>query len=124
MIGATRTPVDPSTVTLYVDPPASYTTIAIIDVETEAGWNKQGSTDIVVERLKEEAAALGANGILLRYSTTEDAARPSLIPVISSGDGVSIITGHDGPNARIAGQAIYVPQDAKTEEAKFEAAVR
>ena len=72
MIGATRTPVDPSTVTLYVDPPTNYTTIAIIDVETDAGWDKQDSTDIVVERMKEEAAALGANGSLLRYSTTED----------------------------------------------------
>ena len=124
MIGATRTPVDPSTVKLYVEPPVTFETIAIIDVETDAGWDKQGSTDIVVERMKDEAAALGANGIILSYSTTEDAARPSLIPIISSGDGVSIVTGHDGPNARIAGQAIYVPEDVSVEETKFEAAVR
>ncbi len=123
MIGSTRAPVDPSTVQLYVEPPATFETIAIIDVETGAGWNKQGSTDIVVERMREEAAALGANGIILG-STTDDAARPSLIPVISSGDGVSILTGHDGPNARIAGQAIYVPDEPSVEQATFEAAIR
>ena len=118
MIGSSRLPVDPASVRLYVDPPPVFETIAIIDVETEAGWDKQGATDIVVNRLKDEAAALGANGIILRYSTTEDrAARQTIVPVIHAGEGLSIITGDDGPNARVAGQAIYVAPDVESDAA-------
>lgn len=52
----------------YVDPPAKYEKVAILDASSKNSWTitSQGKTNKVIERLKAEAASLGANGILLQ----------------------------------------------------------
>ena len=68
IVGTPRPPISPSEVKLYTHPPARYEEIAILDTSSKGSFSftSQGKMDVVVERLKEEAAKLGANGILLQ----------------------------------------------------------
>ena len=53
----------------YFHPPATkYEEIAMLDTSSKGGFGftAQGKTDIVINRLKEEAAKLGANGVLIQ----------------------------------------------------------
>ena len=68
MVGNARPPILPSEVHIYLHPPARYEEIAILDSSSRHSFafTSQGKMDVVIERLKEEAAKLGANGILLQ----------------------------------------------------------
>ena len=68
MIGNPRPPISPSEVHIYLHPPAKYEEIAVLDTSSKGSFafTSQQKMDVVVERLKEEAAKLGANGILLQ----------------------------------------------------------
>jgi hypothetical protein len=68
MIGQARPPISPDQVQIYLHPPsAKYVEIALIDSSSRSSLavTAQGKTNVVMERLKAEAAKLGANGILL-----------------------------------------------------------
>lgn len=66
MVGTQRTPIDASQVELYMQPPAKYEQIAILSADARNAFaSQQNLTDNTIERLKKEAAQLGANGILL-----------------------------------------------------------
>ncbi len=67
MIGPARPPISPDLVTIYFHPPQmKYDEIALIDTSSKSSLSitAQGKTDVVIRRLKEEAAKLGANGVL------------------------------------------------------------
>lgn len=72
MVGQARTPINPGEVRIYLEPPDKYEVIAIIDVES-SGMTYQGEKDLAVSKLKEHAATLGANGVLLDIPKTETA---------------------------------------------------
>jgi hypothetical protein len=67
MIGQARPPISPDQVRIYFHPPAQYDEIALLDTSSRnsLSFTAQGKTDAVIARLKEEAAKLGANGVLL-----------------------------------------------------------
>jgi hypothetical protein len=69
MMGQARPPISPALVQVYFHPPATkYEEIAMLDTSSKGGFGftAQGKTDIVINRLKEEAAKLGANGVLIQ----------------------------------------------------------
>ena len=69
MMGQARPPISPTLVQVYFHPPATkYEEIAMLDTSSKGGFGftAQGKTDIVINRLKEEAAKLGANGVLVQ----------------------------------------------------------
>lgn len=68
IVGTVRPAISPEQVKVYLHPPAQYEEVAILDSSSKASWaiTAQGKTDKVIERLKGEAAKLGANGILLQ----------------------------------------------------------
>src|SRR6202045_4679735 len=67
LIGTARPPISPSEVKIYLQPPPSFEPIAILNASANSvfGTGGQGSVDKVILRLKEQAAKLGANGIIL-----------------------------------------------------------
>ncbi len=73
--GKVRAPIDVSQVTVYTSPPSRYEEIAIIDATSQLSLaiTEQGNMDVVMQRLKERAASLGANS--LRYLPVESIAR-------------------------------------------------
>jgi ABC-type sugar transport system substrate-binding protein len=63
--GNTRVPIAPEQVKIYLDPPAEFEVIGLVNASSDAGWTDQGSQDYAIEELKKQAAKLGANGVLL-----------------------------------------------------------
>jgi hypothetical protein len=53
-------------VKIYLDLPPKYETIGIVNASSDAGWTEQGSMDYAIAELKEQAAKMGANGVLLQ----------------------------------------------------------
>ena len=72
VVGETREPIHPSNVKIYLDYPEEYEKIALIDAGSNFAFKDpvilfdwQRKMDKAMERLKIEAAQLGANGILI-----------------------------------------------------------
>jgi hypothetical protein len=68
LVGTARPPIAPSLVTVYSHAPQQrFEEIAVLNASSKSMFNAGGqrTTDKVVERLKVEAAQLGANGIIL-----------------------------------------------------------
>jgi hypothetical protein len=91
LVGRVRPPISPDQVQIYLHPPAGkYEEIALLDTSSKNSFSftAQGKTDAVIERLKKEAAKLGANGILL--SGVGDQASGS----VGTGFGAATGSGH------------------------------
>lgn len=67
MLGEARTPVSPDQVKIYYRPPAKYQEIALLESSSKSSFavTDQGKMETAVRRLKEEAAKLGANGLII-----------------------------------------------------------
>ena len=84
LIGGARPPISPDEVQLYLEPPSRrYEQIAVLHSSSRRSWSftSQSKAEVVVRRLKEEAASLGANGVLL----DEIADRPGATVVTNVG---------------------------------------
>lgn len=84
--GTVRAPIPPAQVTIYLEPPAEFDVIGLVNASSDAGWTEQGSVDYAIQELKEQAAKLGANGVLLgssgdRTTTTFIVSGSVLVPV-------------------------------------------
>ena len=66
--GKPRPPIAPSEVRLYyTPPPGGFEEIALLETKSGAfTYGEQNKTNAVVAKLREEAAKLGANGVLFR----------------------------------------------------------
>jgi hypothetical protein len=74
LLGNTRAPLRPDQVRLYLEAPTGkYEQIAIIDTSSKysLSFTAQGEAEVVIRRLKEQAAKLGANGLLLQEIAEE-----------------------------------------------------
>lgn len=67
LVGTQRPAISPDQVRVYLHPPARYEEVAIIDASSRGSpaFTDQQKMNRVIDRLKDEAASLGANGILL-----------------------------------------------------------
>ncbi|MEO6872495.1 MAG: hypothetical protein ABI233_09790 [Chthoniobacterales bacterium] len=67
VIGEPRPPINPEQVRIYQAPPARYEEIATLDASSAARFfhGSRQTDDEAIQRLKEEAAKVGANGVLL-----------------------------------------------------------
>jgi hypothetical protein len=99
--------------------PPNYEEIAVIDATSRSSgsFGDQKKMDAVIERLKKEAASLGANGVLLQSTGAESGGGVSTgigTGVGVGGGGVSIGTGifTTSDNKTGRGLAIYVPDGA------------
>ncbi len=63
--GTKRSAISPNEVKIYLDPPAEYESIGIIEVSSDVIFSRQTAQDKAMEALKSRAAKVGANGVLL-----------------------------------------------------------
>jgi hypothetical protein len=96
--GTTRPPVRADSVKIYLDPPAEYETIGLVQAESNSGFTKQGDTDYAVKELKRRAAKIGANGVLILSTGTK-----SQVVVVRG-------TGGSSNSQTVEGRAIFVPE--------------
>jgi hypothetical protein len=95
----TRVAVDPEAVQIYQDAPKKYVKIAIITASSKHAYaiTEQGRTNAVISRAKQEAAKIGANGLLFPKLTDEYATTTRVYsgwaaaPVSSSSEQIKII---------------------------------
>jgi hypothetical protein len=67
IVGRVRPPIDPGDVEIFTSPPRYYEEIALLDASSAGGFGRasEAGTDEAIYRMKEAAAKLGANGVLL-----------------------------------------------------------
>ena len=77
IVGDTQTPLDFTEVKVYTDYPDNYEKIAIIEASSDLAFKDlsidithQQKTNKALERLRKEAASLGANGIVIKNIST------------------------------------------------------
>lgn len=96
--GEKRAAISPELVKLYSEAPqTAYQVIAIVKASSGNGWTDQQSTDYAIDELKNQAAAVGANGVILGQ--------------VGSQTGGFIMSGYSAipyDEQTISGQAIYV----------------
>lgn len=103
LMGQKRPAISADQVKLYFKPPAKYEEVAIIQSSSKGAFafTNQSKIDAAIDRLKGEAAKLGANGILLQATGSEVAGSSGEI----MGSGISA-------NSKIGnGIAIYVIEE-------------
>lgn len=84
--GTMRSPISPVQVAIYLELPTEFEVVGLVNASSDAGWTEQGSVDYAIQELKEQAAKLGANGVLLvssgeRTTITYVASGSVLVPV-------------------------------------------
>jgi hypothetical protein len=67
VVGTVRPAIPPSEVKIYLQPPPAFEEVAVLNASADSmfGSGGQATVDKVIERLKDEAAKLGANGVIL-----------------------------------------------------------
>ena len=114
MVGQARPAIDPAQVRIYTVVPAGSQEIAQIEASSAIGFGTQGQTDSAVTRLKTEAAALGANGVVLMGVGSTPSAGGMSVGAGSFGSNVAggIGIGIPTTQKKAAGVAILVPAAA------------
>lgn len=113
LTGAARPPVMPDDVRLYLEPlTMPYLEIGLVEASSRLSWSMtaDAKTDVVIKRLQREAAALGANGILLQDMTGDERSAGVAVAPDVSRDHQSIGVFFIGPGSPKVGRgtAIYV----------------
>ena len=114
MVGEPRPAITPDAVRVYFTPPRHYHRIAIINSSSGGSWafTDREQVDDAIARIKEEAAKLGANGILLEAIGTSSSGNLG----ISIG-GFGVGGGHHSVYAAGGSGAFYGPILHKTAQA-------
>jgi hypothetical protein len=117
LVGTPRAPISPESVRVYLQPPPKYEPIATINASSQGSLaiTSQQNMDKAIERMKTEAAKLGANGILLQG--VQDQQSGSIGTGVgstsyggNSATGVGVGGSFGLYNKATQGLAIYVPQ--------------
>jgi opacity protein-like surface antigen len=103
VVGEVREEIDPNQVELFLEIPETYEVIGIVTASSDAGWNEQGSIDYAVEELMNQAAKLGANGVLIESTGTQNS-------TVVGGYGTGFIYAVPVTAKSVTGKAIYVSQ--------------
>ena len=102
--GTKRPPIDPSQVKLYLEGPPSYEVIGIVNASSAVEITEQAAQDRAVNELKNQAAKLGANGVLLESSG--DRVTTSTQGSVSGGYGY--LYSIEERTMKVSGKAIFV----------------
>ena len=111
MLGPARAPIDPAQVRVYTAVPPGSVEIAQLESSSAVGFGTQGQTDAAVTRLKREAAALGANGVVLMGVGSSGSPVGMSVGAGSFGrhGGGGLSVGIPTTQKKAAGVAIWVP---------------
>ncbi len=101
VVGEIREALDPNQVELYLETPETYEVIGIVTASSDAGWTEQDSVDYAVEELKNQAAKLGANGVLIESTGSHTS-------TVVGGYGTGYIYAIPVTARSVTGKAIYV----------------
>ena len=120
--GTQRPPISPADVKIYSKPPPSFEEIALLNASSDSMFTTGGqkTVDKVIEGLKEQAAKMGANGVILEGFS--DQATGS----VGTGVGSGSVSGNSATSVGVGGslgiykktghgRAIYVPPEYQSQ---------
>jgi len=110
--GEVRDPIEPSEVKIYLKPPLEYETIGLIEASSNVEFSTQAAQDRVINKLKREAAKIGANGVLLNNANSQTGMAGGFY-----GGGFYGIFSYDTKTAQ--GEAIFVIQERTKKNKKI-----
>lgn len=112
LLGKKRAPIDPDEVVIYLDPPARYEKIAVVEGDSMGSFafSSQGKVDKALQRMKKQAAKLGANAIILQGQTQRDAGAV----IVPSGNAAVAVSG--GIIKSTSGLAIWEDRSAEPQD--------
>ncbi len=112
IIGEKREATVSENVVIYTATPEKYQEIAIVTADAAHDFmSKQALLDIAVQNLKEEAAKVGANGILLEDVGNFNVGASGIMTIPNSNSsGVAIAATNTRTGKQISGKAIFVYQ--------------
>jgi hypothetical protein len=118
VVGNQRAPVSPAEVKIYLQPPPAFEEIAVLNMSANSMFTTGGqkTVDKVIAGLKEQAAKLGANGVIL------EGLSDSQTGSVGSGVGSSSVSSNSAVGVGVGGslglykktghgRAIFVPPD-------------
>ena len=106
--GETRPAISPHEVIIYLEPPYQYEVIGLLEASSESNSRRQrqAAVDRAINDLKERAAQIGANGILIVNMTTErTGGGPAFGFGSSAGRHTDVFVGVGGSAERVVIQA-------------------
>jgi hypothetical protein len=116
LVGTARPPISPAEVKIYSHPPPTFEEIAILNASSNSVFSPggQSTVDKVIQRLKDQAAKLGANGIILEgFSDRETGSLGTGVGSSSASSNSAVGVGVGGSlgiyKKSGQGRAIYVP---------------
>lgn len=105
LVGQKRPPIPVEQVQVYLEPPANYERVALLESTSQGSFavTRQQRTNKALDRMRAEAAKLGANGVLIQGIDTQAGGA-----VAYSDPGTGITTAGAGLHRTGTGIAIYV----------------
>lgn len=103
IVGEVRAPIPPERVSVYLEKPQEFEIIAVVSSSSAGSFSytEQAKMDTALQLLKEEAAKLGANGVLLNDVGDQEV----LVPITNPNGTVTYAT---GVNKTLKAKAIFV----------------
>jgi len=101
--GDARPATTPEMVKLYLDAPAEYETLGLVEASAYVGLTEQQAVDDAVAEMKAQAAKIGANGVILTGRGSN-----ATSSVQNVGDYIYTITDEE---KKVSGRAIYVNKE-------------
>ena len=103
-VGKFRPAVPVEFVKVYIEAPKKYEVVGILEASSKGGGSSQSKTNRAVGRLKEEAAKIGANGVLIGNVSSEN---DGFVGGYNNG----IMYGSAKKNKAVGGKAIFVLEE-------------
>ena len=103
--GTKRPAINLNEVKIYLDPPAQYENIGIIEVSSDVFFSRQSAQDKAMNGLKVRAAKVGANGVLLTNTGSQSIGTTGYYS-----NGI-FYGGSSGDKIIAQGRAIYVTKE-------------
>lgn len=116
LLGQQRTPIPVEKVIVYSEPPAQFEKIALLHSSSRNSWHftNQGKMEQAMLGLKEEAASLGANGVLLKDTGEESSGYVATDSgTYSHSDSVGLTIGMPLTHKTATGVAIWVDKGGR-----------
>ncbi len=106
--GVKRVAINSEQVRVYHSSPDNYEVIGMVKSSSAMGFGEQHNLDLALEEIKEQAAKVGANGIILQ--NTGEVTTGGGGTFIPNGYGGGFFVSNHSTKQTISGTAIYVKQ--------------
>jgi len=105
--GQTRAPIDFMQVKVLLQPPPNHEVIGLVEARSMGGFSDQEKQNYALEELKKQAAAIGANAIVLNTSGTEVTTGSTFVKQPYGG---GVFVPYQARSKTLSATAIYVTQ--------------